>query len=777
MQTKLSIEAKAFAALFALLSISVLLVPFWHIAPQVVFSAKSFSLQEYQTVLYRGEKACTKIDYIVPGNIPTETIQFRFFSGNIPLLDETVKVGGENETKLFCFDPSALPLGDNLIEILASGNTLFYHMEKLDSERPPAPVTIVDSFSPAEDTVEFTVRNFDDSYYKPLEIFVNGKLDHRVYPAASEQGFSERVAMQPGANSVGVFFEGKQRAGAYFEKPSQPLLPFPLGLLLLVLGFAVFACFVFSKHDIAERLALATGAVLVVLIVLVFALNYAGLLSFYSVAGCFTVIVAALAFACRKNFSQTFSKDYILETSPIIGLALVLFFIVPVFFQLFSFTDITYWNKFYERQGALIYESNSIPTTDDLSYFGRSYSFSPGYFILEAGVHWIAGVQGTQLFALMLGISNALLFFSLFFFGRALGLSNKKNAILALFTGMSGFILGAMTYSPRHVLSFALLALALGCIIKRRHPAITGVFLGIMSFVQLPLLLFFPLFYIIVAKKIEWGRLAKTMVIAGAAGLMLLLPNLLLYGMPTQASSEEWGYLINYDLYYWFIDITAPLVFLALFFGADLLRRKIEGGAYTIRLFLGFLFGTVLQLTVVFRWNILTATNLALLVAFLFPESKLKDNFVERLLVILMMVAYGFLLYGMSYLNVHEIVTTPISFVAENTSTSARILSDPMYGHDLTSVAGRAVLADLRVEYADQQKLDDAYRFLEDKDYSIISKYRIDYVANQVDYIHKQAIGGKKAYGILEFKRFDKIYSNGFIFIHRVQPGWEKQAS
>ena len=114
-------------------------------------------------------------------------------------------------------------------------------------------------------------------------------------------------------------------------------------------------------------------------------------------------------------------------------------------------------------------------------------------------------------------------------------------------------------------------------------------------------------------------------------------------------------------------------------------------------------------------------------------------------------------------------MTTPVSFIAERTSSDARILADPMFGHDITSVAKRPVLADLRVEYADEEKLLDAYAFLETKDYSILEKHGITHVFNQVDYIHRQAIGGKPKYGIIEFFPLDKVYSNGFIFVHRVR--------
>jgi len=252
-----------------------------------------------------------------------------------------------------------------------------------------------------------------------------------------------------------------------------------------------------------------------------------------------------------------------------------------------------------------------------------------------------------------------------------------------------------------------------------------------------------------------------------------MLPNLLLYGLPFQASPEDWGYLINYSLYYWFIDIVAILAFFVLFSLVDLFKGKAGKSFYSKKLLAGFILGTLIQLFVIYRWNILTTTTLALLIVVLFPE-KVSDT-VERLFAILAILAFGFLLFGMSYLNVHEIVTTPVSFIGDYTSSNARILSDPMFGHDVTSVANRPVLADLRVEYADSEKLLDAYNFLETRDYSVLKKYGITHTMSQVDYIHRQAIGGKPKYGIIEFRELDKIYSNGFIFVHRAPKAWNEK--
>ncbi|MFA4855255.1 MAG: hypothetical protein WC634_01535 [archaeon] len=756
------------AAIFIAIIAAVLLVPFWHALPIMAFSSTSVFLEEYPVKAFNGEEACAKINFHVPDNILVETVQLRVLSQDIPLFFEEFTPAEKDFSKEACFSTSALKAGDNRIEVLAMGKNLFFHLEKLDGAKPFAEEASIEGISLGQGTVTFTVKNFDPAFVLPVKISVNGKVDHLVYPESQTQGFEEKIKMEPGRNTVEISLNGKT-VSTIFENQALPSMPFPFGAALFALSFFAFACCLFPKSGIVEKAALGMATSFVVLIALVFLLNYLGALNFYSIAGCFTAIVALTLVVFRQRLKGIFSKKETVTITPLVALAACLFLLAPIFFQVFSCTDITYWNKFYERQSALIMEQNSIPVWDGLAYLGRTYSFAPGYFLLEAGTGWVSGLQGQGLFAAMFVLSNAFLFFALFYLGRALELSDKRIAMFALFAAMSGFLLSAMTYSPRHVFSFGFFILALAFMCRRGNPAITGIFLGIMAFIQFPLLIFFPLFYLIIAKKIEWKRLAFSFAFGALFTLLLMIPNLLLYGLPFQASPEDWGYLIDYNAYYWFIDIVALLVFFVLFTLVDIAKKGACRDFYSRKLLFGFVLGTLIQLFIIYRWNILTTTNLALLIAVAFPEKALKEPIVERILTILGLVAFGFLLYGMSYLNVHEIVTTPVSFIADYTSTDARILADPMFGHDLTSVAGRSVLADLRVEYADEEKLMDAYKFLETKDYGILEKYGIDYVFNQVDYIHRQAIGGKPKYGIIEFYALDKVYSNGFIFVHRAR--------
>jgi hypothetical protein len=765
MDLKISPEAVAGILLFALVLSAVLLVPAWHSFPAVVFSATSLFLEEYPVKAYGGEQSCLTAHFHIPENVMLESTNLRVFSEETPLFFERFDVPGKDFTKTVCFDATALKTGDNRIEVLAMGKTLFFHLEKLEGTRPGAKQASIEALSLSQDRVAFTVRDFDRVSFKPVEIWVNQELDHVVYPERETETFSERIGMEQGLNQVTISFDGKT-VSRQFEKPGFPSLPFPLGIALLVISFFLFGCSLFPKQDLVEKIALSMAIVFLLVITLVFVLNYIGFLGFYTVTMLFLAIMLLLLFLFRKNLA--FSKASFKKLSPLIAVTLCLFFVVPVFFHFFSFTDITYWNKFYERQSDLILQQNSIPVWDDLAYFGRTYSFSPGYFVLEAGLGWITGLRSQALFAAMLFFANAFLFLSIIYLGKSLQLSDKKTALFALFVAMSGFLFSAMSYSPRHAFSFAFFLLAIAFTIKHDKPVVTGLFLAAMAFIQFPLLVFFPLFYLFIAKKVHFKRLAKSFAFGLVFAFLLML-------LPFQASPEDWGYLIDYTFYYWFIDIVVILVFFVLFSLVDLVRGRVEDRFYAKKLLFAFVAGTLIQLFVIYRWNILTTTTLALLIVVLFPEKKLADSVVERILALLAIVAFGFLLFGMSYLNVHEIVTTPVSFVAERTSTDARILSDPMFGHDITSVAQRPVLADLRVEYADSEKLEDAYLFLETKDYSILGKYDISYTFNQVDYIHKQAIGGDPKYGIIEFYPLDKIYSNGFIFVHRVRASFKEK--
>jgi hypothetical protein len=75
-------------------------------------------------------------------------------------------------------------------------------------------------------------------------------------------------------------------------------------------------------------------------------------------------------------------------------------------------------------------------------------------------------------------------------------------------------------------------------------------------------------------------------------------------------------------------------------------------------------------------------------------------------------------------------------------------------------------MADLAVEYAPEKMLQENFRFLEEKDYSILNKYNIDWVFSQKNFINRKAFGNKPLDYELEFEKIDKVFSNALINIH-----------
>ena len=352
--------------LFIIVLVAALLVPVWHSFPIVAFSSTSVFLEEYNSKAYNGEEACVKMNFHVPENILAETVVLRIFSENVPLFFEEFDADGKDFKKTVCFSTAALSTGDNRIEVLAFGKSLFFHLEKIDGAKPFAKDALLENILLEDGVVNFTVKDFDTGFVRPVEIMVNGKLDHTIYPLEEEQLFSEKIKMQPGQNTVSLSLNGKT-VTKNFEKQASPSIPFPLGLALLVFAMVVFALGLFPERGFFEKAALGMAISFALIIVLVFSLNYLGALNFYSVAGCFTAIVLAVLLLFRKNIKKEFLKKKPVEITPLVAIAICLFLIVPVVFHVFSFTEVTYWNKFYERQSAMIVAAESVPVWDELA--------------------------------------------------------------------------------------------------------------------------------------------------------------------------------------------------------------------------------------------------------------------------------------------------------------------------------------------------------------------------------------------------------------------------
>jgi len=760
---KKPLELKVFILLFAFFLLAFAASQFWHSSPRLNFLGPSLALKEYDSVVFNRE-SCISIEYYPLELDFNRGEKLVVFTGPMILASETVNLGEEKRLeKRVCFDAAELEAGHYIVEVMSYHNSLFYHLEKKPGPGPEEPEPELGGISLENGILNFSVSNFPENSYKPVEIFVNGELDHRVYPAGKEQEFRERISLEEGENLVELRL-GAVSMQVEAVREDGFRMPYFFGIFLLVLSLFVFSCFVFPDYKLYKKLALAFGFTAAAFILIVMALGLLGLLSVFSFLGVFLSALAVVAFAFRHNFALS-KPGSILKMDRAVLVVVLAFVLISVGFHLFTFSHMTYWNGFYERMGLMITEQNAIPELDPLSYFGRGYTFTPGYFYFNAGMAWLTGLEGQALFAMIMAFSNALFFFSVYYLGRSLGLGEKKGALFALLIISEGFLLVAVTLSPRHAMAFALFALSLALHFDKRHPLLVGSVLGLTAIVQTPLLIFFPAFVIIASKKIEWKPMVLAFLIGGAIFLALFAPSLIRYGMPYQVESGNWGYLIKYPLHFLWRDFVILVVFFLLFYLIDLLRRRIKFSPYTQKLFIAVILGFLVQTFVTYRFNVVTALTIGLLLAMWFPAKKLKDIHFERICIIILIAALWYLPENVN--SIQDIGYGPMVYLKENTSTGSRILADPLYGHSIGYFAERPYLADLMVEYADQEKLDDAYRFLEDKDYSVLEKYSIEYTLNQSNYINRMAMEGTPTKDPIEFREIDKVYANTFLFVHR----------
>ncbi len=762
--------------LFALFGLAVLCSSVWHDYHFVTQFGPASSLYSYDSIAFDNEQDCFTVDYY-PSELDTNK-NFElaaFVNGQKAAFIQGTFSDKENLNKA-CFDSGILAEGKNKVDIATHHSTLFFQIEKRAGERQATGQTGIEIIEVKGNEWEekrilsIQLENKRAGFIAPLEIFVNEKLDHRIYP--KQNGLiEEEITLKELDNEIKVKFEGAVAAGtASFDPPLT--MPPIYGLFLLVLAITIFSRFVFPSLELYKKYALSFACTAGLIVLTVFALGNLGWLGKVMFPLTFLAALLVIAIVNRKKAWESKPLNF-KEIDTLVLFALLVFVFIATFFHITTFQHMTYWNGFYERMGAMIVDQNAIPVLDELSYFGRGYTFVPGYFYFNAGLSWITGLSGDALFAVIMAFANVLFFMSVFYLGKSLGLSKKQGAIFGVLMITESFLMTAISLSPRHTLAFSLFILSLALFFDRKKPFMSGIMLGLAGFIQAPLILFYPVFAFFASKKFDWKKTITAVAIAGAIFAVLFAPNLIRYGLPYQVESNDWGYLITVPLDYLYRDFAPVLGFFVLFYLVDLWKKRIKIGKYSKRLIIGVLAGFIIQTFVTYRYNIVTSLNIGLLLAMWFPTEKLKDVHFERIVIIFLAAAIWYALSMVSLFSVQGIATEPIKFIELNSAKESRILSDPLFGHAIAYFAERPVLADLHVEYADGQKLKDAYRFLEEKDYSLLEKYEIGYIVNQNDFINKQAIGGTLSRKRIEFDEIDKIYSNGFIYIHRNSGEWK----
>ncbi|MBI2530581.1 MAG: hypothetical protein HYW05_05580 [Candidatus Diapherotrites archaeon] len=590
-------------------------------------------------------------------------------------------------------------------------------------------------------------------------ILQEGENKIEIYAGASHLFFH----LQKGAE------ERRVELSALEQKPKTSNFN-PLGLLLIALSVAVFALFVFSSRGLLEKFALSLAFSTILVMAIAFALSLLLAFNAFNFAVSFLIANAAIAVAFAKKLKLNYARLNFRDLYALEVLAIVFIIAGALFFNVFTQNHLSYWTSFYERESELVASAHGIPLSDPLSYLGeKPFGFMSGYFFINSGFSFLTGLEGAGNFALLSAFAKIFFLISALFFFSAIFPQRNKRILAFILTCFAAFMLADLMFNVRHVFSYALFLLGIGMLIKNRGFALPGILIGFAAFVQTPLLIMFPLAYWMVCSKPRIRALAKSFAIACAFALALFAPVLLNAGIPSQARPEKWGYLTGMPLYGILIDLLALIVFFLLFFAPDAIKKQLALNAYSKKLAIAVVIGVLIELFISYRFNIITAILFASFLAEIFPEDKLKEIFTQRALCALFALGIAVALIVIAGFSAPIQATNAAGFLAEFTAQDSSVLSDQQLGHTITYFGRRKVLADLAVEYAPQEKLDDAARFLRTKDYSILEKYGIDYIFAPAKWLNENVIETRYLHEPLEFDALDKIYANEEFFIHRVR--------
>ncbi len=761
----MSAECAFLALLFAFLLLALFSSQHWHSLAEKQESV-SFSLREFGLFAEEGKNACFTLA-VSPENLEEArelSVEARL-NGTEVLRDSLEVFRGELE-KEYCFKAGMMQ-EENLVEVFAGEERLFYHLKKgsIQATEPQIAIEKVEN-----STVNLYITNFSRHKYAPLEIFVNGKLDHRLYPSEQEQRFAEKISPVPGKNLVRAEFLGAKAEKESFQETAFALNP-AAGILLLLLGLLVFLCFVFPGREFIERAALSISCVFALFIADSLLLDFMGMLNAGALAAFYLADLIIIALVLRKKFSLSKLKFKAKEIPFIYAIAVFLLVFTSLALHLFTPSYFTYFNVYYERQSNFIASQGAIPATDEMSYLGRNFSFVPGYFLIEGSIALLTGTGGTELFALSLALSNIFLFFSALYFARSLKLSKEHSALFFVLLSTSTFIFSALSVTPRHAIALSFLFVSAALFLRYKKWFHSAGALALTAFVQIPTLLWFAFLVPAAQKKVRWKPLLKTLLAAFFLFALIYSPTLLSSGIPAQSRPTDWGYLIRLPLGYVLSDLGILFVLFAAFTAAEavsLLQGKLRANALQKKLFIAAIASILIQLFVSSRWNIVSSVTIALFLSHALAERSrhsLKEFYSALGAVILLGLYIAFLSFPSYTLSAQ--ITAPMEFLHENSSSAEPVLADPFYGHALAFVSQRGTLADLCVEYADEKKLADSYEFLKTGNTAILERYALHTVFSHRRIINEHVVDNPQQEKDIEFPELEKVFANEQFFVHR----------
>ena len=232
----------------------------------------------------------------------------------------------------------------------------------------------------------------------------------------------------------------------------------------------------------------------------------------------------------------------------------------------------------------------------------------------------------------------------------------------------------------------------------------------------------------------SFKKILVSFVLAFAVLLLLYFPWLQGSGLPTEALPKQWGYAVASNFWFLVNDPTLlvfGLMALVLLLGLLFFRKMEKKHQW---LWLGLALLVVLQLLVSFRANILLALVFGLLV--IDWSFKQWPHFFSFFTPFRIALFLSLIILSAAVINISRESSVvfsssdfaPFVFLKQSTEPSSVILADPFLGHAVAFFSQRKTVADLYVEFAPEQQLRDAYRFLLEKDFSVLKTYDVAFV-------------------------------------------------
>ncbi len=619
-----------------------------------------------------------------------------------------------------------------------------------------------------------------------VEYFIDGKLERAVFEknVSGVFLFSEKFGAGGGVHEYRVEVNGEGAGSGGFEIEKR--IPVYWVILLVC---ALLISDLIGKNWVEKFFAVFCMSS----IFFVFHLQFISLFGAWFFMPVFAASMAALLVSgkIRLHFELPKVDARALVLFAGFGLALVMF-------SNFFIGSLDLWGPYYYRHAQNVFEKGTVFYQDDLSYLGRGFTYPPAYFEFAAGVGKVLFADSFEGVRLLQHFFVAFSYFAsvyLLFFRYP----GKQRLLASLLLISEIFIITTASNVTLHIFAYALMNIAVVLFFEENHW-IFGLFALGTGIAAHPSAAFvFPV-YVLAANRFEFDfwMVARGAVFLGTAcgiALLFYVPAFYQYGLPNEIVPNKWGYLLTWGFGGVVNDFGAPMVvgmacaiavILVWLQGNIKMPGRIAGFVSRLRGFWvvfvselrgflqfekkssGLFFAACLlvllfliNVYVSFRANILFGIVMAGIVPMALGKF-LKKDFVFaalcafalfNLLVLFPLFQAGpkeWCAWGVA----NENCIAPMRFISAQTSGNSVIALNPLFGHLQNYLGGRASLADLYVEYADEGKYLAEMRAYERGEMP---------EGYPVDYLMLDKLGGAE-----EAAGMDKIYDNGFSSI------WEK---